>query len=169
MGAGTRSWPPPLSAETPIMIGKLRHSTCSKSRGTTLVELLVASVCLGIGISGVMTMIGSGRQEESANFVRNQARIAAISKLESDALHYSKFTAIPLGAHAPTNINLYTEANVAVPAVIDSRADNVGIDWANTNNTRLPIDYKLVYVKVSWNLAGRPDSVYYLKRVTDIK
>lgn len=151
------------------MEANLKRSPWSTSRGTTLVELLVASTCLGIGISGVMTMIGSGRQEESANFVRNQARIAAISKLETDALHYSSYSTIIPGPPVSANITLYTEANATVTAVLTSRTERRSIDWANSGGTRLGIEYKLVDVSVSWTLAGKPDSVRYLKRVAELR
>lgn len=132
-------------------------------------ELLVASACLGIGISGVMSMIGAGRHEESAAFIRNQALIALNSRMEGNAFQNTNYNSILAGDHAPVSITLYTEAKTPILAEINSSAAELATTWANAGGTKLSVEYKLVYVKVGWSLSGKPDSVVSRKRVVDLK
>ncbi len=149
---------------------KLSHS---RQRGVTLIELMVASIILGIAITGVMTMLGSGRNLDIANSLRRQGRVSAIAILESPVYHYSNYAAC-----LPRIDTLSVTLEPAIPsafvsgrepAPVPARAtvaltDNPTIRWAGHDMAS-----RSIKVNVSWPVGAPTDSVTLVKRIAQAK
>lgn len=137
--------------------------------GYSLVELVVAAVCLGIGISGVMTMIGSGRQLETGHSLRRQASMFIQNELESDTYHHTNYEALnPLPmVVGPSAIVLNPGQANPVPATLSGNVILDSVQW-NDPGVAPPllwVVYKRIDFVVRWTFAGRIDSVVASKRI----
>lgn len=138
------------------------------SDGYTLVELIVAAVCLGIAVSGVMAMISAGRQMEMESGNRRQARMIANSTMEGDYLRYTNFINILDSTESTVKLNPGTPAEISATQVIASSVENFQMNnsWVDTMPV-IGIQHRLVRVGISWSVAGRQDSVLVRKIITD--
>ncbi|MEO6096781.1 MAG: type II secretion system protein [Fibrobacteria bacterium] len=142
------------------------------SSGFSLVELMVASACLGVAISGVMSMIGAGRQIEMENWNRRQARMLANSALENDQYHNLNFSSliVPYSQASIVQLNPGTPLAINATLVVTSDIDYFTMnDPGGATPPTLGIQFKWVRAAINWTLAGRTDSVYVQKRIAEFQ
>ncbi len=142
-------------------------------RGVTLIELMVASIILGITTTGVLTMLGSGRNMDIANSLRRQARLTAIAILEDSLYHYSKYAAclpridtrtVTLEPAIPS-IYLIGDEPTPVPATATITITNdPSLIWAGQAT-----ESRTIQVNVAWPAASPTDTVTLVKRITNAK
>jgi prepilin-type N-terminal cleavage/methylation domain-containing protein len=151
------------------MKGMHQHNASS---GFTLVELMVASVCLGLAISGAMSMIGAGRQIEMENWNRRQARMLAYSALENNAYHYLNFSSIIVPYSQTSVVQLNPGTPLAINATLVVTSDLGYFTMHDPDGETPPslgIQYKWVRAAVNWTVAGHADSVHVRKRITEFQ
>jgi hypothetical protein len=141
-----------------------------KRNGYTLVELVVAAVCLGVAISGVMTMIAAGRRLETDQSLRRQACMYLQSALERDEYHYNNFDAA--ASPDPAVIGIVLNAGTANPVA----ATLSGIVYDDSYSLRdplvgpdLPIPFKHVTFVVQWPSGAPTNSITATRRITKIR
>lgn len=138
--------------------------------GYTLVELVVAATLLGLAISGVMSMIGSGRQMELENNLRRQARIVASGMLENPLYHFSRYGAFVAGQTIGAT-TLMADAETPVPAttrlIISSERFTIWNDIISggTSASVGALPYRRMEARVSWTVAGQTQSVRIRKNI----
>ncbi len=64
----------------------------TSQKGFTIVEFVVASILLGVSVTGITSMLGSGRDLEHRNKVRHAAYLVAASTMEDTLYHYSTYS-----------------------------------------------------------------------------
>jgi type II secretory pathway pseudopilin PulG len=137
--------------------------------GYTLIELMVAAVCLGISISGIMAMIGVGREMEMETSFRRQARIIAGSELERDIFHYRNFPFLTTNPITPVPVLLKMDATNQDTALMNVTVSSSTVNWNNvgdpTGIPSQPISYKSIQVCISWTVAAHADSIILQKRI----
>jgi prepilin-type N-terminal cleavage/methylation domain-containing protein len=144
---------------------RIRNRNCE---GMTLVELLVAASILGMAITGVMSMLGIGRQIEAENGLRRQGDMVAANVLESPAYHYSNYP-FPAG-DVSSAITLSTDAAHTIPATQTvSIADQTTPFNDLVSGSHIDVPYQSVSVKVKWTLNGQDDSVTSRKWVAALQ
>lgn len=134
-------------------------------------ELIVAAVCLGIAISGVMAMIGSGRQLETGHSLRRQAAMIVQNELENETYHYENYDALNPTLIGPAGIVLNAGEANPVPATLSGRVVLESAQWNDPGAAPplLGIPYKRIAFKVEWTFADRIDSVVASKRIAKIR
>ena len=138
----------------------------SRESGFSLIELMAASLILGVTITGVMSILGSGRALEFQNKLRREARVFAADALEDSTLHYSQYLSLASGISAPRTVQL--ESGSANPVNADITITVMPItaeSWAEA----MMVSYKSIRVNVVWNVAGQADSVLILKRIAEVR
>ncbi len=135
--------------------------------GFTLVELMVASLILGMAITAVMTMLTIGRTIEAGDCLRRQARILAASILE-DSLYQSDSTAI-IGSN--TVISTLTPGiGLPIPDTLTVNVVKVApVSWTDGNDATLTIlvPFKTVTVNISWSNAGVNETISLQKSIPE--
>ncbi len=143
----------------------------SPQRGVTLIELMVASVILGIGITGVMSMIGIGRDLDFQNKLRREATIAATRILEDSAFNSAKYrewdpvspSTVP--PTVPSRTLVFEPGIYAINAIANIKvSQGLTTVWAG-----IPSPSRLVEVKILWPNSYPTDSLYLAKRIAEVK
>jgi type II secretory pathway pseudopilin PulG len=141
----------------------------SPRAGYTLIELMVAAVCLGISISGIMAMIGVGRQMEMETSFRRQARIIAGSELERTIFHYRNYPFLTTNPITPVSVLLDKDAATQQTATMNVTVSNSTVNWNNVGDPvgtpTQPIPYTTIQVRIAWTVAARADSILLQKRI----
>jgi len=138
-------------------------------RGVSLVEIMVAVTIFGLAVTGITTLLGTGRNLESSDYLREQASRIALNVMEDTAFGYAKYTSLP--PTPPASPVLMTESNVPVTASLTTAIGAVTQDnFKNpaSGNFDAQIDYRTVTTKVKWSFAGVADSVIMSKRIADV-
>jgi hypothetical protein len=143
----------------------------SGSKGVTLLETVVAATLLGLAFVGITSMLASGRDMETTEYLRRQAFRLAVVAMEDSAFgpgRYSLLTTVPVAR----NNSLRTPAGQNVAALVSIAVgpeSNMTFQDTSTHfSPGRPIEFKRVDAKVSWTFAGRPDSVILMKRIAKI-
>ncbi|MDB5050485.1 MAG: hypothetical protein JWO30_3556 [Fibrobacteres bacterium] len=129
--------------------------------GFTLVEVLVASIILGLTVSAVSAMIINSSLLRSINEHNRQARVIAQEELEDLAHHFIRY---PVGEmDAPINLD-DGPGLVAVPA---NRTVTAGLHTVNILG--VDVEYQSLDSKVAWSENGQNQNVTISKRITRVK
>jgi prepilin-type N-terminal cleavage/methylation domain-containing protein len=135
-------------------------------KGFTLIELMVSSLILAVSITGVMSIIGSGRDLEYQNSLRRQATIYASSILEDSLLHYSNYANLGL---FPTLSTVFLNPGTAnpVPAnvTLSLMGGNPQFHEPGFGATPVYFKYTTLTVLLKWNAGAFLDSVSLTKRI----
>lgn len=141
-----------------------------KESGVTLIELMVASVILGIAITGVMSMIGTGRSIDIRNSLNRQARVAAAGIMEDTTYHYSNYAALPplvLGDPPASttlpSITLKSEVGTV------SATTSIKVTLQNSAFNGINFDSKVIELMMNWPEGSPSDSIYLRKQITEVK
>ena len=146
-----------------------RKKSCES--GFSLIELMAASLILGVTITGVMSILGTGRALEFQNKLRREARIFAADALEDSTLHYSQYPSLAIASVPSTTRTVQLESGSAHPVNADLTVTIMSIStetWADVSGTQV-VPYMSIRVNVVWNVAGQADSVLILKRIAEVR
>lgn len=134
----------------------------------TIVEVMVASVVLGMVVSATTVMIGNSDFMRLNGDHYRQARIISQEELEDPSRHFLNFGTI---ANLNQSIVLdYNEGATRSP-ITANRLVSVSSSQqklpGDANNIDVP--YKLVSSEVNWSEGGRTHRVTLYKRVVQVK
>ena len=141
--------------------------------GYTLVEIMVASVILGLTVAGIVSLLRNGRELEYQNDHRRQARMLANKALEDPAYFYYSYNPSYAGLNdIGTVLFLDTVTNRSVPCslIVTVDAEVSLSDWDNS----IRPDFRKITARVRWTATGTwPDGpkeeVVLMKRVTTVR
>jgi hypothetical protein len=140
--------------------------------GYSLVEAMVAALVLALAITGAMSMIGSGREQEYGQNLRRQAWSLAATALEDTAYHYSRYDLLAAGVSSRDTL-LDSLMGRSITATLTVRVfaedDNGFVNWGSFDPPTLTVHYRRIRSKVAWTVDGSRDSVEMVKRVTKVK
>lgn len=136
--------------------------------GLTIAELMVAGLVLGIGITGTMSIIGSGRALEHSGGLRRQAAILATAAMEDTLYHHSRYDQLATGTASGDSL-LDSLSGRAVAATVSMTVYSPTLVSWGPAPENLDVHYRRIQSKVSWTLDGVKDSVEIFKRVCKIK
>lgn len=137
--------------------------------GFTLLETMVASLILGMVITGVISMLGIGTALETENGLRRQARIINVSVLENSVNHGGNFNLIPLGSNT-MDTALLTSAGIRIPATLTTTVTQATANWLNNEGgADVPVPYKTIKSKIQWTISDRTDADSIQKTISDIQ
>lgn len=133
--------------------------------GTTLIEVMAASLLISLTFTAVITSVRQSRDLEYNGNAYAQARRIANSILERARYHHSRYADIPPDS-------TYPAADRPVIHVSDVKYIDTNIRIQATETTTLPTDwyggtaltYKRILVTITWNNGA--DSVKALKWIT---
>lgn len=136
------------------------------ARGYTLVEVMVATLILGLSVVAVVTMLREGRNSEDYGEVQRQASILLRSAMEDTAYDFRKY-AVYNGllshkfGHNDTlrldTLRIFAICSVTVGA---QQTEN----WTGTNQVK----FKRIVGIVRWTLDGVLDSLTLSKRIAPV-
>ncbi len=143
----------------------------SRQRGFSLIELIAASLVLGVAITGVMSILGTGRTLEFQNKLRREARLIAADALEDSTLHYSQYSTLIAGTLPVRTVLLDSGTVHPVSADITIRIlPEVMETWMEVSGLPNPqVPSKTIKVNVGWNADGQADSVMITKRIAEVR
>jgi hypothetical protein len=141
---------------------KNRFNSCG---GYSLAELMVAAGIIGLIVIAVSASLRTGVQIETSDLHRRQARVIIDSCFESSDYQYSNFSNLP---------EVSGEEVLIDPRDIGSQDDLTGVlniqvdslEMTAWDGTEIP--YKTVEIRVSWDEAGRRDSLILTKWFTQL-
>ena len=151
------------------------HPIPSRDRGMTLLEVVVAALILGISITGVLSMLGSGRDQETLAFLRNQADKVAKNAMEDSNYTSAKYAGFAPAAKDwtfPAKADLSSETGTALQADVMVAVGPETVEWMFNPDLGAfgqAVPFRQVSVTVSWSFAGRNESVSLKKRIAEIR
>lgn len=135
--------------------------TRSNSKGFTLAEVLVAAGIIALALISAIAVIRKGREIDTNDLHRRQARLAICSILESRKYDNGSFSMIPVGTSTDS-------------VVIDPRNGVEPLKGLLTINTVLRGEYygvlnavKKISITVKWNEPDFTDSVNIWKSISN--
>lgn len=139
------------------------HHPPRPEAGVTLVEVMVASIILGLTVSAIAYMIINSTVLRLANDHNRQARIYAQEELEDPDRHFFNYDGIG-------NDNSDLQFDVGD---IDIKASSAHIKISTVARTatikNITIPYKEVRSKITWTENDRADSLTLGKVVTKVR
>ena len=152
----------------------------STDAGFTLIELMVAGVCLGLAITGVIAMISAGQVLEMESSLRHQAKMFAAEELERDDLHYqaappsngvltTKTVTLNNGTITLNNGTVTLNNGQNVSAGLTVTVSSGTANYNGYNSPTIPVVYKQIQVQVSWPLGSPTQNIILEKRIADIR
>jgi prepilin-type N-terminal cleavage/methylation domain-containing protein len=128
--------------------------------GFTLIELMVASLILGMSITAIMTMLSIGRTIEAGDGLRRQARNIVASTMESAA-----YQTYAVGANFSNSIvgSLTPSLGPPIPYTLTTNVTSPpAASWTDGNAPPaiIPnsVPYNFVDVQITWVDAGTNES-----------
>ena len=154
-------------------MGMIRSSSprLAGSRGVTLVETLVAATVLGLAFVGTTSILASGKDLETQEYLGRQAFRIAANALEDPFFSPRRFSALALGTIPRPLDSLKSETGqwifATVSAVITAGTEQFQDDTRSFTPGQ-PVAYKKIEVRVAWVFAGNPNTISLSKRIADI-
>lgn len=128
----------------------------------------MAGLVLGIGVTGAMSIIGSGRALEYSGNLRRQAANLAAAAMEDTNYHYSKYDILATGTASGDSL-LDSLSGRAIPANVSMTVFASTIVTWGPAPENLDVHSKRIRAKVTWTVDGLKDSVEIFKRICKIK
>jgi prepilin-type N-terminal cleavage/methylation domain-containing protein len=125
--------------------------------GFTLVELMVASVILGMSLTAAMTMLSVGSGIESEDGLRRQAKTIVSRKMEQPI--YQNFTLPIVAGDTLTNNFLVTSTGTPVSAKLSVSVKPDSAIWTDGDNINgtVIVPFQTVVVKLEWTFADKTE------------
>ncbi|GEM_PF-5338092 len=147
--------------------------------GVTLIELMVASIILGLAVTGVLALVGSGRSLEYQNSLYAQARSAGNSILEDPYYRYSNYTSLsPIGPSTPhatvANDAPYLKATPTAPSTFDTISVTITevtvTNWIAMTGSGTPlIPVRKIDLTQKWKADGTDQTLTLSKWICQIR
>ncbi|MDB5103253.1 MAG: hypothetical protein JWP91_942 [Fibrobacteres bacterium] len=136
--------------------------------GFTLVEVMVASIILGMTVSAISIMIVNASNLRLGSDHNRQARLIAQEELEDTQHHFFNY------GHGLPLINDTIRLDPGEPEQASTLATrNLGISSSNLvlniDGTPVSIPYQVMSSNVAWSEGGKPVSVTLSKRITQVR
>lgn len=125
---------------------------------------MIATVILGLCITGVMSMLGSGRDLETEAELRRQARIIAQNTLEEATFNTEEYplaTTLSKSVGVPLIVDAGHPVSATLTVTVGSEANEALMDGG--------LYYQSVTARVAWPSAAPTDFVELRKRVADTR
>lgn len=122
------------------MQNKMKAISRFDNKGVTLVELLVAGIITALAISGLVALLMKGRDIDTMDKHRRQARVIIMARFESSTYNYLNFSKIG---------NTITDSTVT----LDSRQGSAltgTLSGTIVNSTVGIVPTKQITLRVSW-------------------
>lgn len=132
--------------------------------GFTLIELMVASVLLGLTVSAVAIMIVNASVMRLVNDHFRQARIIAQEELEDPVHHYFNYDGLGSIVNGAISLDFNEPAQAPTPAF---RNLTLSVQTQTIAGTLVP--FKTMASNVSWSENGQNFTVTMAKRVTKVR
>jgi Tfp pilus assembly protein PilV len=146
-------------------------SRLAGSRGVTLVETLVAATLLGLTFVGTTSMLASGRDLESEDYLHRQAFRLASNLLENPFYKPTRYPLLAAGTTSQLD-SLKSESGQKITATVSVTVSApTPVTFQDPTSQFSPgqtISYKKISVQVSWSFAGTPDNISLSNRIADI-
>ncbi|MBF0431190.1 MAG: hypothetical protein HQK83_07935 [Fibrobacteria bacterium] len=138
----------------------------SSQAGTSLVEIMVSAVILGIVILAIISMIQKGRELDVSSDHRRQARALIHAAFEQDEFKIANYNAISDTTTSRTDsVQLDPDESTPLTGVL-----SISVSAANVmtvNSTQVP--YKDITMTLTWNEPEGPDTVQVMRRISNAK
>jgi prepilin-type N-terminal cleavage/methylation domain-containing protein len=141
-----------------------RRETQAGQRGFSLVEVMVASVVLGLTVSAVAIMIVNSSALRLGNDHDRQARIIVQEELEDPVHHFSFYDGTGNIDNASIFLDFGEADQAATTATRNLTVSNRTMDILGTS-----VPYKQVVSAISWTEGGQARSVALAKRIAKTK
>lgn len=142
------------------------RSRSHRQQGYTLIELMVSSVVLGLAVVGTTTLWRNGREFEQQGDVRRQAFQALVGAMEAPEYHFSRY-ATAANWSGTALLDSGTTSSVTGNLTLEVSPERSDL-WGTGADMNL-VHYKSVTGKITWTLAGKPDSLKLTKRLARVK
>lgn len=143
--------------------------------GMTLLEVVIAALVLGISLTGVLSTLGSGRDQETMAYLRNQAAKVAKNAMEDSNYTSAKYAGFAPGSKEwsfPATAVLRSETDSAVIANVMIKVAPEDVKWfynPDLGGFGQAVPSRKVSATVAWTFAGRSETIVLNKRIAEIQ